>query len=55
MKKSHSKTTRAQLQLVRYRGGIIDGYPSRLHYTTDYWYDNERKGVLKVVTRQIFW
>lgn len=42
-----------QLQFVRYRGGIINGYPSRLHYTTDYWFDNEKKGVLKVVTRQI--
>lgn len=42
-----------QLQFVRYRGGVINGYPSRLHYTTDYWYDNEKKGVLKVVTKQI--
>jgi hypothetical protein len=42
-----------QLQFVRYRGGVINGYPSRLHYTTDYWYDNEKKGVLKVVTTQI--
>jgi hypothetical protein len=54
MKKFTFEDYKAQLQLVRYRGGIIDGYPSRLHYTTDYWYDNERKGVLKVVTRQIF-
>jgi hypothetical protein len=42
-----------QLTFVRYRGGVINGYPSRLHYTTDYWYDNEKKGVLKVVTRDI--
>jgi hypothetical protein len=42
-----------QLQFVRYRGGVINGYPSRLHYTTDYWFDNEKKGVLKVVTEQI--
>jgi hypothetical protein len=42
-----------QLTFVRYRGGIINGYPSRLHYTTDYWYDNEKKGVLKVVTTEI--
>jgi hypothetical protein len=44
---------RKELQFVRYRGGIIDGYPSRLHYTTDYFFDNEKKGVLKDITRQI--
>jgi hypothetical protein len=42
-----------QLQFIRYRGGIIDEYPSRLHYTSDYFYDNEKKGVLKNVTREI--
>jgi len=25
-----------ELQFVRYRSGVIDGYPSRLHYTSDY-------------------
>jgi hypothetical protein len=42
-----------QLQLIRYRGGVIDGYLSRLHYTTDYMYDNVKKGVWKDVTREI--
>lgn len=42
-----------ELQFVRYRGGIIDQYPSRLHYTTDYFYDNEKKGVLRNITKQI--
>ncbi len=42
-----------ELQYVRYRGGIINGYPSRLHYTTDYFFDNEKKGVLKDVTREL--
>lgn len=42
-----------QLQLIRYRGGVIDGYLSRLHYTTDYIYDNERKGIWNDVTREI--
>ena len=45
------KTTFAQyeeeLQHVRYRGGVIDGYPSRLHYFTDWGFDNEHKGVLR--------
>ena len=45
---------RAQLQFIRYRNGIIDGYPSRLHYTTDYWFDNEKKGVMRIVTKELF-
>ena len=54
MKKYTFDDYKAQLQLIRYRGGIINGYPSRLHYTTDYWFDNEKKGILKVVTKDIF-
>jgi hypothetical protein len=42
-----------ELRFVRYRGGIIDKYPSRLHYTSDYFFDNEKKSVLKNVTREI--
>jgi len=42
---------RAQLQLIRYRGGVIDGYPSRLHYFTDWVMDNEAKGVVRDMTR----
>jgi hypothetical protein len=53
MKKFTFDDYKVQLQLIRYRGGIINGYPSRLHYTTDYWFDNERKGVLKVVTKEL--
>ena len=45
---------KTELQRIRYRSGVIDGYPSRLHYTTDYWFDNEKKGVLKVVTKDLF-
>jgi hypothetical protein len=41
-----------QLELLRYRNGKINGYPSRLHYTTDYFYDAEKKGVLKNVTKE---
>jgi hypothetical protein len=42
-----------ELQFVRYRGGVIDGYTSRLHYTSDYFFDNEKKSVLKDVTKEI--
>lgn len=34
-----------QLQLIRYRGGIVEDYASRLHYMTDWVYDNSRKGI----------
>jgi hypothetical protein len=42
-----------ELQFIRYRGGIIDGYASRLHYTSDYIYDNDVKKVWKDVTKDI--
>jgi hypothetical protein len=42
-----------ELQFVRYRSGVINEYPSRLHYTTDYFYDNEKKGVLRNITKEI--
>ena len=42
-----------ELQFVRYRGGVIDGYTSRLHYTSDYFFDNEKKSVLKDVTKEL--
>jgi hypothetical protein len=42
-----------ELQHVRYRDGIIDGYPSRLHYTSDYFYDNVKKGILKDITFEL--
>lgn len=44
---------KAELQFIRYRGGKIDGYPSRLHYTSDYIYDNEKKNVWKNVTKEL--
>lgn len=40
-----------QIELLRYRNGLRKGYESRLHYTTDYFFDAEQKGVLKNVTR----
>jgi hypothetical protein len=44
---------KAELQFIRYRGGVIDRYPSRLHYFSDYIFDNEKKGVWKNVTKSI--
>jgi hypothetical protein len=42
-----------ELQFIRYRRGIMDGYASRLHYTSDYFYDNEKKSVWKNVTKEL--
>ena len=42
-----------ELQFIRYRGGVIDGYPSRLHYFSDWIYDNVAKGVIGDVTKEI--
>jgi len=42
-----------ELTLIRYRGGKLDKYTSRLHYFTDWIYDNEKKGVVKDVTKEI--
>ncbi|MDR0972545.1 MAG: DUF1460 domain-containing protein [Prevotellaceae bacterium] len=38
------------LQKIRYRGGIIDGYTSRLHYATDWVDDNVKKGIIEDIT-----
>ncbi|MGE0160869.1 MAG: N-acetylmuramoyl-L-alanine amidase-like domain-containing protein [Gemmatimonadales bacterium] len=31
---------------LRYRGGVLDGYPSRLHYFSDWIADNARRGLV---------
>jgi hypothetical protein len=38
------------LRLIRYRGEEITGYADRLHYTSDWLYENEQKQVIKHVT-----
>ena len=39
------------LSYIRYRGGHLQGYTSRLHYFSDWIADNERKGLLHEVTK----
>ncbi len=41
------------LRDVRYRGGVLDGYPSRLHYFSEWLADNEARGRLRLVTREL--
>ena len=42
-----------QLCLVRYRQGKLDGYASRLHYTSDWIRDNEPLNIARDITLQI--
>jgi hypothetical protein len=35
---------------MRYRNGEVYGYPSRLHYTTDWLMNNQAKGLIKIVS-----
>jgi hypothetical protein len=37
------------LTCIRYRDGIIDGYPSRLHYFTEWFFVKEQVGLLQMV------
>jgi len=43
----------AELKQIRYRQGILDGYPSRLHYFCDWIYDNARKGLVRDLTEEL--
>ncbi len=42
-----------ELQKIRYRDGVLDEYPSRLHYFTDWIYDNQKKGIIEDITGKI--
>lgn len=44
---------KSELQKIRYRNGEIKGYPSRLHYFTDWIYDNQEKGYIRDITEEI--
>lgn len=43
----------AELQRIRYRGGVLDGYASRLHYFSEWISDNERTGIVRQLTREV--
>ena len=42
-----------ELTFLRYRNGKMDGYHSRLNYSIDYFYNNQQKGVLRIVSREV--
>jgi hypothetical protein len=41
------------LQELRYRGGRLDGYPSRLHYFSEWLTDNARRGHLELLAQRL--
>ncbi|MCX5829244.1 MAG: DUF1460 domain-containing protein [Deltaproteobacteria bacterium] len=43
----------AILQSLRYRDGVIAGYPSRLHYFSDWLQNNERGGLIRDITQAL--
>ena len=49
----HFEAYTAALQHIRYRDGQLNGYPSRLHYFSDWIYNNAQKGLVQDVTGDI--
>ena len=44
---------KTELQKIRYRKGEMNKYPSRLHYATDWLYENDKAGIVKNITEEI--
>jgi hypothetical protein len=42
-----------ELVRIRYRDGVLAGYPSRLHYFSEWISNNETKGIVRDVTREV--
>jgi len=42
-----------ELTFIRYRDGKIDKYPSRLHYFSDWIYNNQQKSIVRDITEDI--
>ncbi len=52
-KKTTFENYEKELTEIRYRNGELDGYPSRLHYFSDWIYNNVKKGIVKNITKEI--
>lgn len=42
-----------ELELLRYQGGVRKDYSSRLHYFSDWIYQNQEKGIIRDITKEI--
>ena len=51
--KTEFEDYKKELEFIRYRDGNMDGYPSRLHYFSDWIYNNQQKGVVEDITSGI--
>jgi hypothetical protein len=53
----HGKSSPADLireiEFTRYRGGKMGDFTTRLHYTTDWFVDNEKKGVIRILAPEL--
>ncbi|MDR1743621.1 MAG: DUF1460 domain-containing protein [Dysgonamonadaceae bacterium] len=41
------------LQNIRYRGGIVEDFSSRLHYASDWAFENEKRGLLTDISKKL--
>lgn len=44
---------RRELTDIRYRGGVLDGYPSRLHYFSEWIADNDAMGLVDGISQKL--
>ncbi len=51
--KTSFKDYQNELTYIRYRDGIIDRYPSRLHYFSDWIFNNNSRGIVKDISKEI--
>jgi hypothetical protein len=42
-----------EVEYTRYRDGTMDGYDSRLHYTSEWILDNVKKGIVEDITKEL--
>jgi hypothetical protein len=42
-----------EMERMRYRGGVRAGYTSRLHYFSEWLHDNERRGLVRMLGREM--
>jgi len=52
LKKTDFESFAAELQKIRYRDGIRNKYPSRLHYFSEWIQNNEKKGIVSGTVNQ---
>lgn len=53
MKKPGFAKFAEQLEKIRYRGGLRNGYGSRLHYFSDWIYDNDSRKMVKSISQEM--